>query len=68
MSDNPPMSRRRAECLERAEMFRALAMTATDATLIHSYTSLAASYDLLARFAERVGISQQVTQRQRLDR
>jgi len=57
MSDNPPMSSRRAECLARAEQFRTLAATATDATLVHSYTSLAASYDLLARFTDRGGVS-----------
>jgi hypothetical protein len=48
------MSRRRAEYVARAEQFRKMATTASDVTLIHSYISLAASYDLLARFAERV--------------
>jgi hypothetical protein len=53
MSDNPPMSRRRAECIVRAAHFRMLGADATDATLIHTYSVLADSYDLLARFAER---------------
>jgi hypothetical protein len=46
MSDSPPMSRRRAERLARAEHFRTLGTTATDATLIHTYPNLASGYDL----------------------
>jgi hypothetical protein len=53
MATSLPIRLPRAEYLARAEEFRMMAASATDATLLHSYTSLAASYELLARFAER---------------
>ena len=53
MSGSPPISRRRAECVARAEQFRTLSAAVSDATLIHTYSALATGYDLLACAAER---------------